>query len=426
MAIKATRRAAKAPTTPFPFTDENIAALPFAKTSGGYVARDSKLAGFICQIGLKTKRLVFRTELREGGDRMVVYRRLGDPTHVKIDEARAQALEEMARITRRRKPESTAGMTFAEAWAEYLARLEKRAREGKASTRTIADYKQKFEANLTRLHKVALRDISRADARRLHADLTEDKGAYAANGSLRVAHAVYRYAATELEVPLPAANPFRPRDLFHEEQARQTGMSEKELPAFFGHLLAIGNPVHREFWTMLLLTGLRREDVESMRWEHVHLDDGSITIPTPKGGAARAFRCPISRPMRRCLDRVKRAGTVFAEEQAKTWVFPSPTSASGHIEEPKGGIPDRSPHALRHSFRAFCAGAKVTTVHSRLLMNHAITQDVHSSYMGVDSMFDQLRTASEEVAAYITKHLPKNAWRELDQRLAADLKTQRS
>ena len=30
---------------------------------------------------------------------------------------------------------------------------------------------------------------------------------------------------------------------------------------------------------------------------------------------------------------------------------------------------DHSPHALRHSFRNFCAGAKISTVHSRLLMN---------------------------------------------------------
>jgi integrase len=199
-------------------------------------------------------------------------------------------------------------------------------------------------------------------------------------------------------------------------------MSERDLPKFFEHLVDIRNPIHREFWTMLLLTGLRRGDVETMRWENVHLDQGFISIPTPKGGIGKAFRCPISRSISHCLERAGRAGKLIAEEQALTWVFPSEGSASGHIEEVKNDIPGRSPHALRHSFRNFCAGANVSSVHSRLLMNHAVEADVHHSYMTVTAMFDQLRKASEEVCAYITKHLPKGAWQQLDRQLRNDFK----
>jgi hypothetical protein len=82
---------------------------------------------------------------------------------------------------------------------------------------------------------------------------------------------------------------------------------------------------------------------------------------------------------------------------------------------------DRSPHALRHSFRNFCAGAKISTVHSRLLMNHAISADVHQSYMTPGSMFDQLREASEAVSTYIMRHLPKGAEQQLTRRLRDQL-----
>src|SRR5947209_669175 len=126
MANPAGNRSAIGASSPFVFTDEIIAALPFAPSAKGYIARDSKLTGFACQVGLRTKRLVFRTEIRQGRHRQVVYRRLGDPTHLKVDEARAQALEELARATRISKPEARAGTTMAEAWAAYLQRLQKK------------------------------------------------------------------------------------------------------------------------------------------------------------------------------------------------------------------------------------------------------------------------------------------------------------
>jgi hypothetical protein len=75
----------------------------------------------------------------------------------------------------------------------------------------------------------------------------------------------------------------------------------------------------------------------------------------------------------------------------------------------------------QRSFRNFCAGAKISTVHSRLLMNHAIRADVHQSYMTPGSMFDQLREASEAVSTYIMRHVPKGAERQLTRRLRDQL-----
>ena len=402
-------------------SDESVAALAYARGERGvYVARDTELTGFRCIVNRNSKRLVYQGEIREGGKRHTVYKRLGDPAHVKVSEARARALEELARLERLTDPDARAGTRFREAWESYQVRLEKK----KRSDRTIADYRQKFDAHLApSFGGVALRDITRADVVRLHDRLTAEVGPYAANGVCRVGHAIYRHAALGMEVPeLSPLNPFRAYDLHNPEAPRQTGMSERELPKWFAQVLALDNPVMRELWVMAALTGLRRREVCNMRWEHVNLKEAFVEIPAPKGGEARAFRCPLTPQMRLSLERVRRAGRVLCDlERCRPWVFPSTGSRSGHVEEVKNRHLDHSPHALRHSFRNFCAGAKVSTVHSRLLMNHAISADVHQSYMTPGSMFDQLREASEAVSTYIMRHLPKGAERQLTQRLRDQL-----
>jgi hypothetical protein len=58
---------------------------------------------------------------------------------------------------------------------------------------------------------------------------------------------------------------------------------------------------------------------------------------------------------------------------------------------------------------------------ARLLMNHAISADVHQSYMTPGSMFDQLREANEAAPTYIMWHLPKGAEGQLTRRLREQL-----
>lgn len=406
-------------------TDGSVATLPYARGKRGvYVARDTEIVGFRCIVNRNSKRLVYQGELREGGKRHTVYKRLGDPEHVKVGEARARALEEMARLARLTDSDAKAGITFGQAWDDpnegYKARLAKK----KRSERTIADYQQKFTAHLEpAFGKVALRDISRSDVTRLHNRLTTDVGPYAANGVCRVGNAIYRHAVLGMEVAgLNPLNPFRARDLYNSETPRQTGISERALPGWFAQVVTLDNPVMRELWLMTALTGLRRRDVCTLRWEQVNLKEAYIEILAPKGGEERAFRCPLTSPMVRSLERVRRAGRVLCDsDRCHPWVFPSVSSKSGHVEEVKNRNLKHSPHALRHSFRGFCAGAKVSTVHSRLLMNHKISKDVHESYMTLGAMFDQLREASEAVSAYILKHLPKGAEKQLTRRLREQL-----
>ena len=276
-------------------TDGSVAALPYARGKRGvYVARDTEIIGFRCIVNRSSKRLVYQGELREGGKRHTVYKRLGDPEHVKVGEARARALEELARLARLTDSDAKAGITFGQVWDDpdegYKARLAKKER----SERTIADYQQKFAAHLKpTFGNIALRDITRSDVTRLHTRLTADVGPYAANGVCRVGNAIYRHAVLGMEVAgLNPLNPFRARDLYNSETPRQTGISERALPGWFAQVLTLDNPVMRELWLMTALTGLRRRDVCTLRWEQVNLKEAYIEISAPKGGEEEGVSMP--------------------------------------------------------------------------------------------------------------------------------------
>jgi integrase len=195
-------------------------------------------------------------------------------------------------------------------------------------------------------------------------------------------------------------------------------MGTRDLPRWWAQLQALSNPIMQEFHLMTLLTGLRRNEVASMRWEHVDLQQRCITIPSPKGGKARAFKAPLTRPMLRSLWRARRAGRIMCERQSKLWCFPSDRSASGHVEEPKGRSQwrreddstrkvtriEKTGHALRHTFRTMAGVAGMSRTFSRILMNHKIGGDVHDEYLTVPVMFAQLRAAQEKLSAFIIEH----------------------
>jgi integrase len=175
----------------------------------------------------------------------------------------------------------------------------------------------------------------------------------------------------------------------------------------------LDNPVLREFYLFALLTGLRRRNLTAMSWDNVK--KRCIEIPYSKNN--RPSRVPITLPMERSLERLRCLGKILPDH-CHRWVFPSLISKSGHLEEPKNKALDRRPHALRHTFRGMCAGAKISTIHSKLLMLHAGDQEVHDEYMTTDAMFDQLAKASADVSTYILRHLPRDAEKQLTRRIS--------
>jgi integrase len=73
----------------------------------------------------------------------------------------------------------------------------------------------------------------------------------------------------------------------------------------------------------MLLTGLRRMDAATVRWEHLDLEAKKLRRPSPKGGKERAFTIPLSSACVKILERRRRENGQTFKKGDGGWVFPS-------------------------------------------------------------------------------------------------------
>lgn len=413
-------------------TDTSVARLALARGAAGYVVRDREVRGFIVKVGMRRKTYRYEGEQRSGGHRTVISRKLGEYPHTKAGDARAAALDIIGQRARGESLTSVSSeITMSQSWARYEAYLRKENR----SHRTIDDYRQKFERHLAPWHGTPLRKITRSEVLTWHSKVTKASGAYAANGASRLGHALFAYARDELEAPdMPGRNPFRGRGLHNDEEPRQTGMGTRDIRPWLDELLKLQSPILREFHWLSLLSGLRRNDLATLRWSDVSIRRRTLTVREPKGGKKRRFKAPLSHIMVRSLSRVRLVGRVLHDRHSREWVFPA-TSSSGHVEEIKGSSwvdgkngkkrkivrLTKVGHSLRHSYRTLCAAAGLDRLRTKLLMNHQVSRDVTDAYLSTPALFDQLREAQSTVSDLIVRSAGPDPDKRLTVALRAEL-----
>ncbi|MBU2763453.1 tyrosine-type recombinase/integrase [Acidithiobacillus caldus] len=284
--------------------------------------------------------------------------RIGDVATVTIETARAQAAKIINDIAaganpaeqRRRK---RAEMTFAQLFAEWVK--EARAR-GK---RSVANDERNYRLHLEGLAKRKLSEIQRQHVRALHQKIGKDSGIYAANRVLALVRAVFNFGIKELDLSLsnPAAG-----IKMHREESRDRRLHADELPKFFEALAEEENVDIRDYVLLSLLTGGRRSNVLSMRWDEISLERGTWRIPSSKAKAGEAIEVPLSTAAQEILRSRASANGM------QGFVFPGPGRA-GHLVEPRkgwerilkrAGIEDLRLHDLRRSLASFQIDAGVS------------------------------------------------------------------
>lgn len=92
---------------------------------------------------------------------------------------------------------------------------------------------------------------------------------------------------------------------------------------FSGKRIGTRPGIRGDYQMFLLLTGLRRMDGATVRWEHVDLEAGKLHRPNPKGGTERAFTIPLSSECVRILERRRCDNRVVFAQGDGGWVFPT-------------------------------------------------------------------------------------------------------
>lgn len=154
---------------------------------------------------------------------------------------------------------------------------------------------------------------------------------YLANRVMRHLRAAWNTLAKEHELPVCPTVAVH----WNKEHRRQEPIPWSDLPAWFekvsvlepilkdGRRIGERPGVRGDYHMLTLLTGLRKMDAATVRWEHLDLEEGTLLRPNPKGGAERAFTIPISSECVKLFERRQRQNKELFPEGDGGWVFPT-------------------------------------------------------------------------------------------------------
>lgn len=338
---------------------------PVAGRSTYYDTITTKLACRVSITGSKTFYVVKRTA--EG----MAWVKLGAFPEMTVEQARKMADNQIGELAKGNSPakakrEAKQKITIGQAFESYL-KLHVQAKGIKTADDILATWqrfigdmpdeparkhgrkRQKHPAGVN-WNSRKIDQIETGDVRTLHAEIGAIHPVMA-NRAIEILSAVYGHAiylGYKGINPASDVNPFK-------EAKRDRFIQAEELPIFFTELANDASEDFKHFVLLSLLTGARRINVMSARWEDIDLVRAVWSIPDANSKNGDAMTVTLG----------TEAVQIFrARNPQKTgFVFPS-QSASGHITPPKKrwqalidrcGITDLHIHDLRRSLGSWQA-----------------------------------------------------------------------
>lgn len=316
----------------------------------------------ISKRGVKTFYFCYRNE--DGKQR---WPKIGRATAMTVDQARKIARELQTEVDQGRDPLAERQRvrdepTMTDLWEAYFNQhaLPKK----KASS-------VKEDERLWRLHvaprfaTTKVKAISLAMLRKMHADMSETPGA--ANRTLALLSTMMSFA---VDAEWVDNNPC-PRIKRYPEEAKERFLTDAEAKRLWAALDTDRDQCAATIIKTLLLTGARKGEVLSMRWQDLCLDgpDPTWTIAVGKQKSERAKRRVFVRPLDHSVAAMLREWRSAQRTPSVTWVFPSERKRGSHRTcfkyawnriRQSAGLADVRVHDLRHSFASFAINSGVS------------------------------------------------------------------
>ena len=365
-------------------TKQLIDETPFPAT-GQIFVRDTALQGFALRVTKGQKSFILEKRIHGRMRRLTI----GPYGPLTLDQARKLAAAHVGAIAQGEDPaqirqDRLHEPTFGDLAAQYLERHAPRKRSGRDDRAMLTTHLLVFRTR-------KLTDLTRNDVARLHAKVGET-APYRANRMVALLRKMFNLAR---DWGLYAEeNPATRIQLFKEE-SRDRFVQPEELPRLFLAIAEESDPAVRAVVLTALLTGARRTEVLSMRWEDVSLTRAEWRIPQTKSG--RPHLLPLPHALVAMLQRLPRV-------DGNPYVF-SGQNGAGHLQNLKrawdrirftAGIQDVRFHDLRRTVGSWLAGSGESLPLIGKVLNH---RDVSTTAIYARLNLDPVRQALERQAS---------------------------
>ena len=377
-----------------------------APLSGRSFIHDKTLPGLAVQVtpnGTRSFQLIKKHKGR------AVRVTLGRYPSMTVEQARKAAQLALAEMVKGENPntakkESRArGMTLGEVAKDYLATRDLKPNTRKDIERclveTFKDWQKKPLAEITP-DMIMTRHRKRMGESRARA-----------NTAMRWLRAFWNHARARYQdekgQPLLGENPVRvltDRKQWARVDRKQTMIHLHQLPAWWAAVQALEDPHRRDYFTTLMLTGLRKTEAQELRWVDVDLAGKTLTVRDTKNHRDHTL------PMGRWL-----AARFLEMHQAKednedeaVYVFsPGASPMPDHIYRHAQEIVCTSvgfhfaPHDLRRTFATIAESLDLSQLTIKRLLNHVTTSEVTGGYIVFTP--ERLRDPMQRVEDFILK-----------------------
>jgi len=246
-----------------------------------------------------------------------------------------------------------------------------------------------------------LQEVTTRDVMLVHSCVYQKNSAATANRYLALLSKLFSLASQWGHIE---KNPARGVQKYREAGPRHRWLSGEELKRFLVALEAESDRSTSVAIQLLLLTGVRKMELLSLRWSDVDLQNMSFRLIRTKSGKSRVVVLnSMAYGLMLQLHSKKADGC--------PWVFPARTG-DGHLIDlrkplqramDRAKLQDLRPHDLRRSYASLLANAGVDIYQIKDLLGHSSVAVTQQSYAHLQQ--STLRTASEVVARTLEETL---------------------
>lgn len=271
---------------------------------------------------------------------------------------------------------------------------------------TLYNYQRVLNVTFDDWRTKPLISITKDRVAKHHEKLGKEHGEAFANLSMRVLRALFNFAAGQYEdaqgKSLITENPVKRLSqtrAWYRVERRQSYIKPHELMPWYQSVSRLENEILRDYFLLLVFSGLRRQEAATLKWSQVDLQSQTLTILDTKNHHTHVL--PLVDYLHQLFSRRKL--TAISE-----YVFPG-TGAGGYLVEPKRqtarviaetGI-QFSCHDLRRTFITIAESLDISAYALKRLLNHKMNNDVTAGYIIAD--VERLRKPMQQITDYLLR-----------------------